>query len=99
MLDLAISIDADSHGTAIVETNHGEEFKAHDWPRDCDFQMVAYRPSGKSCKVVSAGEVVEDIAHAIRALKAVGAFRTGTPDWARRLTLYAAGASSFNSGQ
>ena len=54
MLDLAISIDTDSKGTPVVETNHGVRLKAPEWPHDCEFQLVAFNPSGRTCEVVVA---------------------------------------------
>jgi len=41
MLDLAIEMDTDSRNTSIIETNHGVQLKAPDWPHDCEFQLVA----------------------------------------------------------
>lgn len=99
MLNLAIVTDTDADGTDIVETNHGDNFKAPDWPRDCEFQMVAYRPSDKTCEVVSADVLADDIGRAIRALQATRKFRGDQPDWYRRLARYAVGAPSMRGGR
>ena len=87
MLDLAISIDTDSTNTTIIETNHGVELKAPDWPQDCDFQLVAFDPLGETCEVVSAECLAEDIGEALEALGSTS-FNGGKPDWYRRLEFY-----------
>jgi hypothetical protein len=92
MLDLAITIDSDSRGIDIVETNHGERFKAPFWPRDCEFQIVAFKPGAKTCEVVESGALAEDIGEAIRALKKAGAGKGRRPEWFERLSRYADGA-------
>ncbi|HXJ97145.1 MAG TPA: hypothetical protein VMT20_30265 [Terriglobia bacterium] len=94
MLDLAISIDADSRNTVIVETNHGARLKAPEWPGDCDFQVVAFDPSAESCEVVWAQALAEDIGRALTMLRGTPALRGRKPDWYRRLQLYAKGDSS-----
>lgn len=99
MLDLAISIDTDSKGNDIIETNHGEKLKAPDWPQDCEFQMIAYHPLDKTCEVISADVLSDDIGHAIRALQAARAFKDDQPEWYRRLARCAAGATSLRSEQ
>lgn len=96
MLDLAIFNDSYIPGIATIETNHGEELQAPDWPCDCDFQMVAFRPSEGTCGVVSAGELAYDIGKAVQWLHATGAFKHEKPDWFERLELYSAGASSMS---
>ncbi len=85
MLDLAISIDTDSKNITIIETNHGVELKAPDWPQDCDFQLIAFDASRDSCEVVSAEVLAEDIGKALVMLEQVMAFKFGKPDWYRRL--------------
>ena len=90
MLALAISIDYDSKGTDIIETNDGTRLKCPSWPRDCESQLVAYRPSGKTCDPVYANDLSTDIAEALRTLEATGTLENRKPDWYRRLKLYAA---------
>lgn len=97
MLDLAIEIDADKRGIAVVETNHGDRKKAPDWPRDCEFQIVAFSPSGNNCEVVEADGLAEDIANALKALDEANAFSRRRPDWFRRLQRYARGASTAHA--
>lgn len=92
MLALAISIDCDSKGTDIIETNNGTQLKCPSWPRDCESQLVAYRPAGNVCDPVYATELSSDIADALSALEAAGALKGRKPDWHRRLKFYAAGA-------
>jgi hypothetical protein len=86
MLDLAISIDTDPR---VVETNNGVKLKAPGWPQDCDFQLVAFDPSGESCEVISAENLAEDIGKALMALDREAPFKGGKPDWYRRLERYA----------
>ena len=97
MLALAISIDCDSKGVDIIETNDGTQFKCPTWPRDCESQLVAYQPSGKTCETVYAGELSADIAEALRSLDATGTLKRRKPDWYRRLKLYAADDTSHPS--
>lgn len=94
MLDLAISIDEDSKGTPVIETNHGVQLKAPNWPQDCEFQLVAFTPSGKSCYVVTAKSLAQDISEALVALKTAGSLNGRKPDWYFRLSRYAKGANS-----
>jgi hypothetical protein len=68
MLDLAISINVDSTGTTVVETNHGARLKAPAWPADCDFQVVAFDPSDRRCEVVWTEQLARDISSALMAL-------------------------------
>ncbi|MGA2434098.1 MAG: hypothetical protein ABSG25_02305 [Bryobacteraceae bacterium] len=89
MLDLAISIDTDRNNINIVETNHGVELKAPGWPNDCDFQLVAFDPSGETCEVISAEGLAKDIGEALRMIDSVAAFKGRKPDWYRSLELYA----------
>lgn len=89
MLDLAISIDTDSRNTTIIETNHGVKLKAPGWPQDCDFQLVAFDPSGKSCEVISAESLAEDIGKALMTLDGATHFKGRKADWYRRLERYA----------
>lgn len=89
MLDLAIKIDTDPTNTTIIETNNGVELLAPDWPQDCDFQLVAFDPSGESCEVISADGLAEDIGEALTTLEKAAAFEGGKPDWYRRLERYA----------
>lgn len=92
MLDLAISTNTDTRGTSVIETNRGAELKAPGWPQDCDFQLVAFSPSGKTCKVIWTQQLAQDIATALAALGDAGALRGKKPDWYRRLAHYASGA-------
>jgi hypothetical protein len=94
MLDLAIEMDTDSRNTSIIETNHGVQLKAPDWPHDCEFQLVAFNPSEDSCEVVWANCLATDIGEALIALDRAQVFKDGKPDWYHRLKLYATGAPS-----
>lgn len=89
MLDLAIEIRTDSRNTTIIETNHGVELKAPGWSSDCDFQLVAFDPSGESCEVISAEELAIDIGRALMALGRLAPYKNGKPYWYRRLELCA----------
>jgi hypothetical protein len=93
MLDLATFNDSDDDNFAIIETNHGEELKTSGWPTDGDFEIVAYRASKKTCEVVSAEDLADDIAMAVQAMRANGMFKEGKPDWCKRLELYADGST------
>ena len=93
MIDLAISMDADQNGTSIIETNKGRTLKAARWPQDSDFQLVAYAPSGRVCKVVGTESLAKDIACALAALKQAGVIEGRKPDWLCRLESCARGAS------
>jgi hypothetical protein len=89
MLDLAIKIDTDPGKTTIILTNNGLELKAPGWPQDCDFQLVAFDPSGESCEVISAGGLAGDIGTALMKLDRAALFKGRKPDWYRRLERYA----------
>ena len=93
MLDLAISIDEDSRNVRVVETNHGTNLKAPGWPQDCEFQLVAFVPSGEACEVVSSACLAEDIRRALTSIDRTRALKGRKPDWYRRLELYAEGTS------
>lgn len=88
MLDLAISVGADSRNTAIIETNHGAELRAPGWPQDCDFQLVAFSRSGRNCEVVTPEDLAEDIGRALIAIRRAKCFKGRKPDWFRRLERY-----------
>jgi hypothetical protein len=88
MIDLAISVDTDSRRTTVIETNRGLKLKAPRWPQDCDFQLVAFTPSGKTCEVIWTEQLTEDIRSAVTALDQTGAVRGEKPDWYRRLSRY-----------
>ena len=88
MLDLAIAIDADADGTSVIETNHGDEFRAPRWPQDSDFQLVAFEPEAKTCSVVWTSELVDDIRHALSVLDQTKSLKGEKPDWYGRLSLY-----------
>ena len=94
MLDLAISIDTDSTNTTLIETNHGMRLRAPGWPQDCDFQLVAFNPSGKNCEVVSAEDLAGDIGDALAALDRAVPFKDRKPDWYLRLKRYTSRESS-----
>ncbi len=89
MLDLAISVDIDQKKIPIIETNHGVRLEAPDWPNDCDFQLVAFDASGRTCDIVPAEVLAGDIGEALTALDSVAAFERKKPDWYRRLEFYA----------
>jgi hypothetical protein len=89
MLDLAISINTDPRNTTIIETNHGATLKAPDWPQDCDFQLVAFDPSGESCEVISAEGLAGDIGKALMMLDRAVPIMGRKPGWYRRLERYA----------
>jgi len=88
MLDLAIFVRIQSTGTTIVETNHGTELKADVWPQDCDFQLVAFSPSGERGEIVRAEGLAADIAKALMTLDETGTLDP-KPNWYRRLERYA----------
>ena len=67
MLDLAISVGTDQRGTTIVETNDGVRLKAPEWPQDCEFQLVAFTSSARTCQIISADELADDIRKALAA--------------------------------
>jgi hypothetical protein len=94
MIDLAISIGENSKNTTVIETNHGLELKATDWPHDCDFQIVAFDPVGENCEVVWARTLAEDIGRALTALDDSATLKGRNPDWYRRLERCARGALS-----
>ena len=92
MLDLAISVDTDRNGTTIIETNHGVRLKAPKWSQDCEFQLVAFSPSARTCQAISAEQLADDIRKALAALENVGVLKPRKADWHRRLRRYAEGA-------
>jgi hypothetical protein len=93
MLDLAISENIDPRSKTIALTNHGRTMRASNWPQDCEFQLVAFTPSARTCRVVWAGEIAEDIGTALKALDQAGIVARGKPDWYRRLARYAQGSA------
>src|SRR5690242_7963332 len=93
MLDLAISTDTDSKGTTVVETNHGMKLKAPVWPSDCDFQLVAFNPSGKSCEIVWTEELAGDIGRALVMIDTEATLKGPKPDWYLRLKYCARGTA------
>jgi hypothetical protein len=93
MLDLAISINTDSSNITIIETNNGLKLKAPGWPHDCDFQLVAFDPSGQSCEAISAEGLAGDIGKALMAIDRAAPFKGRKPDWYRRLERYASQGS------
>jgi hypothetical protein len=95
MIDLAISLENDARGTTIVETNHGDQLAAPDWPQDSDFRLVAFNAKGGECEVVPPRELARDIARALRTLKPMFKGASEKPAWHRRLTKYAAGSGNL----
>ena len=91
MLALAIPIDTDRRGNTIIETNSGRELTARDWPQDCEFQLVAFRSSGRTCQVVWPEQLAEDIAKVLKLVDAAGVHRRARPDWYQRLDSYCNG--------
>jgi len=92
MLDLAISINTDSTNTTIIETNHAVKLKAPGWPHDCDFQLVAFDPSGETCEVISAEDLAGEVGKALMTIERAAPFKGRKPDWYRRLARYARGS-------
>ena len=85
MLDLAISTDQTPNGNTVVLTNYDRKLSAPGWPQDCEFQLVASSPSGKTCKVVDAHLLSRDIDQALQLLVQAGLLKGRKPDWYRRL--------------
>ncbi len=94
MLDLAISVDTDSRRTTVIETNRGVKLKAPGWPQDCDFQLVAFAPSGKDCEIIWTKDLAGDISKALMALHKSEALKGRKPDWYLRLERCAKGTNS-----
>jgi hypothetical protein len=97
MIDLAISIDDDTHGITIIETNRGECLKAPKWPQDSDFRLVVFKPDGKECDVIAPDELANDIARALEAIRPTLRSKGKRPAWYRRLQKCAAGANTVQS--
>lgn len=91
MLDLAISTDTNRQGITVIETNRGAQLRAPGWPQDCEFQLVAFNPTAKSCDVVRTEELARDIGKALEALDHVGALKGWKPGWYHRLSVCAKG--------
>lgn len=91
MLSLGIPIDFDDAGNTIVDLNIGGELKVKDFPQDSEFQLLAFRPTGKACEVVWIEELAKDIGEALAALEQTG-FKDVKSDWYRRLSVYCSGA-------
>jgi hypothetical protein len=96
MLSLGIPIDFDDAGNTIVDLNIGRELKARDFPQDSEFQLLAFRPTGKTCKVVWVEELAQDIGEALAELERTG-FKQAKSDWYRRLALYCSGQRTLPS--
>jgi hypothetical protein len=94
MLALAIPVNIDHRGNTIVETNAGSELRASQWPQDSEFQLVAFRPTSKTCQVVWTDQLAEDIAKALERLDIEAGSRETKPDWYRRLDRYCNGLRS-----
>ena len=99
MLDLAIPMDEDRKGNTIVETNHGIQLVAPDWPGDSEFRLVTFSPKGRICEVVEADYLAEDIANALAAIDNVGNVNVRRTDWYLRLKRYSRGCANPNSGR
>lgn len=85
MLDLAIATDFTGGRETTIETNTGRTMSVLNWPQDCEVQLVSFDALGKVAHVVLADELATDIGRALRMLKELGAVRSGSPDWYRRL--------------
>jgi hypothetical protein len=94
MIDLAISIDDGPRGVTIVETNHGDQLAAPEWPQDSDFRLVAFKPRAKACDVIEPRQLARDIGLALEALGPVLLVSGKKPEWYDRLRKCAAGAQS-----
>lgn len=88
MLALAIPIDIDRRGNTIIETNAGRQLKAPGWPQDCEFQLVAFRPSSRTCQVVWTEQLAEDIAEVLELMDRLHIYRKAKPGWYQRLEKY-----------
>ena len=93
MLSLGIPIDFDNAGNTIVDLNIGGELKAKDFPQDCEFQLLAFSPNAETATVVWIEQLAEDISEAIAVLEKHGFAKRSEPDWYKRLTLCASGAT------
>lgn len=93
MLSLGIPIDFDDAGNTIVDLNIGGELKAKDFPQDSEFQLLAFRPAGKTATVVWIHQLAEDIGQALASLEQSGFEKGRKPDWHRRLALYCSGVT------
>jgi hypothetical protein len=91
MLALAIPVDIDTRGNTIIETNAGRELTAPRWPQDSEFQLVAFRPSGKTCQVVWTEQLAEDIGKVLELLDTTDIYHGAKPDWYQRLQSYCSG--------
>ena len=89
MLDLAIAVDTDRNRTTIIETNRGVRLKAPKWWHDCEFQLVAFAPSARTCQVIPPEQLTDDIGKALAALENAGVLKPRQADWHRRLRRYA----------
>ena len=91
MLDLAISEDTGQKGRTVILTNHGEKMRAKTWPQDSDFQLVAFPPSARACRVLWPEELAADIAVALKTIDEAATLATPKPAWYRRLARCASG--------
>jgi hypothetical protein len=89
MLKLAIPIETDRTGATVVETNNGCVLRVTDWPQDCEFQLVAFRPRSRKGTLVRTDQLAEDIQKALAAMDTTGVTFREEPDWYRRLVQYA----------
>ena len=56
---------------------------------------MAFTPSAKTCQVISAEQLADDIGKALAALENVGVLKPRTADWHRRLRRYAEGTGGI----
>jgi hypothetical protein len=99
MIDLAISIDDGPRGVTIVETNHGDQLAAPNWPQDSDFNLVTFKPSATECDVIAPRELARDIGLALDALDPVFSNALKKPEWYHRLRKCAAGFRRVRNGK
>ena len=88
MLNLAIAVDIDQDNNSIIETNSGDTLVAPNWPQDCESQVVSYRKSSRTCRVIHLRSLSEDIGQALalieRAHLFTGKNQVGLCDCANR---------------
>jgi hypothetical protein len=99
MIDIAISIDEDSQGITVVETNHGDHLAAPSWPQDSDSRLVSFDPESEECDVVAPRELARDIALALQALETGFLEEKKLPEWYKRLKRCAAGAENEDQNE
>ncbi len=85
MLNLAIQIDVNRNNKSVVETNNGVVLEAHDWPQDCEAQVVSYHKESQTCRVIRLDKLTQDIRQAVAFLNHSGVLDQKKPDWFLRL--------------